>query len=527
MAGYNNDLDYTLSQYAILTGGANNTLNNVLPGVSGTVLTSNGVSAQPSFQSAPSGNFSWNSTSASSQSCLVNNGYATTGSSQQNMYLPGTAAIGGEIKLSNIGSGYVIQPPYGQTVNLLSQTATYPSNLQTTTANAAADLVCTNANTSWTVVNNEGSYTQGIVTSALSGSFSFADFVYIKANGTAWGCGQNAQGELGNQTVTSYSSPIATVAGQSYIQISIANNTTIALRGDGTAWSWGYNGQGQIGNNSTTSYSSPVSVVGGFSFIQIQTAGNATVPNGFSAGLTSLGTLWMWGTNGDGNLGTLNHTSYSSPVSVVGNHSFVQFSLGPTYAYGLKATGDIWSWGFNSAGQLGTQTTTSYSSPVSVVGNHSFIQVAAGKTYFLALKIDGSCWGCGLNSAGQIGTQSTTASYSSPVSVVGGHSFIQIACGGFGTSYGLKANGQIWSWGMNPSGQIGNNTTTSYSSPVSVVGGFAFANLVTCSQDTEGQSMGAWLTNGQIWSWGLNNYGQLGNNTTTSYSSPVLILNTP
>jgi len=522
---YNNSANYQVSQYDVVTGGANNLLNNVPSAASGTVLTSNGVSAQPSFQSVSSGAFPWSVVSATSQTCVVNNGYISSNASQVNMYLPSTAAVGNEQKFVNIGTGFIVQPAYGQTLSFLSQTATYPSNLQTNASQAAMDIVCVNASTSWNVINNEGTFTQGIITSALSGCFSSVDFMYIKANGTAWGCGQNSYGELGNQNETSYSSPIATVGGNSYIQVVTANNTTMALRGDGTAWAWGNNGIGQIGNLTTTSYSSPVSVIGGFSFIQIDTAGNNTVS--LSAGLTNTGTMFTWGNGGDGQIGNQTTNSYSSPVSVVGNHSFVQISLGTNFAYGLKATGDIWGWGLNTFGNIGNNTTNSYSSPVSVVGNHSFIQISAGKSSILALKVDGSCWFWGNNSFGCAGNQTNNTSYSSPISVVGAHSFIQIASGGHSSCYGLKATGDVWAWGDNASGQLAQNNTTSYSSPVSVIGNFSFVKIARNGQDVTISSMGGWLSNGQLYAWGANTYGELGNNTITNFSSPILILNTP
>ena len=245
---------------------------------------------------------------------------------------------------------------------------------------------------------------------------------------------------------------------------------TMALKADGTCWGWGGNSYGQLGNNTRTSYSSPISVVGDHSFIQLATTGGPT--SGGCLGLKADGTCWGWGGNSYVNLGNNTMTSYSSPISVVGNHSFIQITANSGASYGLKADGLCWSWGGNEYGEIGNNTLTYYSSPVVVVGNHSFIQISAGYLFCFGLKADGSCWG----------------------------------------------------WGYNGNNNLGNNTTgNSYSSPISVVGNISFSKLVQL-QNTA-YCAGALQNNGNFWVWGRNNYGGLCNNTTTDYASPILIYN--
>ena len=144
--------------------------------------------------------------------------------------------------------------------------------------------------------------------------------------------------------------------------------------------------------------------------------------------------------------------------------------------------GSAWSWGRNDYGQLGTNNRTSYSSPVSVVGGFSFTKIVCSGSTTLALS-NGYCWAWGKNTYGQLGTNNRT-SYSSPVSVVGGFKFLDISAGwdwdagwGFSSSFGITELGVAWSWGGNDFGQLGTNNRTSYSSPVSVVGGFSFTKI--------------------------------------------------
>ena len=143
----------------------------------------------------------------------------------------------------------------------------------------------------------------------------------------------------------------------------------------------------------------------------------------------------------------------------------------------LTSLNSVWSWGLNSSGELGNNTTANKSSPVIVVGAHSFVEISAGYYFSLALKANGEVWSWGLNSSGQLG-DNTTASKSSPVLVVGAHSFVEIS-GGSGLNYSLarKANGEVWSWGHNLYGQLGDNTTANKSSPVLVFGSHVGVSL--------------------------------------------------
>ena len=82
--------------------------------------------------------------------------------------------------------------------------------------------------------------------------------------------------------------------------------------------------------------------------------------------------MWTWGENTYAQLGdnTLDHKS--SPVLVVGNHSFVEIEAGEYHSFARKADGSVWAWGDADYGQLGDNTRNVKSSPVLVVGNHSF-----------------------------------------------------------------------------------------------------------------------------------------------------------
>jgi alpha-tubulin suppressor-like RCC1 family protein len=180
-----------------------------------------------------------------------------------------------------------------------------------------------------------------------------------------------------------------------------------------------------------------------------------------------------------------------------------------------------WAWGYNGSGQLGDDSITSRQSPVSVVGGFTdWIQVAAAvRHHSLGVRANGTAWAWGLNSSGQLG-DNTTTSRRSPVSVLGSFTdWIQVS-GGYSHSLGVRTNGTAWAWGSNASGRLGDNTTTTRSSPVSVVGGFTDWTQVSAGS---AHSLGV-RANGTAWSWGPNFNGALGDNTITSRVSPVSVV---
>jgi alpha-tubulin suppressor-like RCC1 family protein len=342
---------------------------------------------------------------------------------------------------------------------------------------------------------------------------TFGQSYALKANGEVWSWGVSSNGVLGDNTAQQRSVPVSVVGGHSFMSISGIGNSAIALKADGTAWTWGLNASGQLGDNSSINKSSPVSVVGGHSFIQVKSG---------STHLTSLkidGSVWCWGLNASGQLGDNTVLVKSSPIQVVGAHSFVKIASGQTHSLALKANGEVWTWGLNATGQLGDNTVVAKSSPVSVVGGHSFIDINGGISHSIALKANGEVWAWGNNANGQLGNN-TILNTSSPVQVVGAHSFVKIGQGIGGHNLALKADGSAWAWGFNSGGQLGNNAVTlSMSSPIAVVGGHSFSDI---SAGGGNQSVAIKL-NGEVWCWGAGGSGALGNNLTAARSSPVLI----
>jgi alpha-tubulin suppressor-like RCC1 family protein len=298
--------------------------------------------------------------------------------------------------------------------------------------------------------------------------------------------------------------------GTGFFEVVVGNIHTMARRGN-EAWGWGNNDNGELGDNTIADRSSPVSVVGTHSFVHI------AVGSSHNHGLKSDGTAWGWGLNTSGQLGDDTITTRSSPVSVVGTHSFVTLCDGGTHSLGLKSDGTAWGWGLNSSGQLGQATSVANrSSPVSILGAHLFIALCGGSSHSLGLKIDGTAWTWGSNGSGELG-DNTATNRSSPVSVVGTHIFITISAGAH--SLALKSDGTAWAWGNNGSAALGDNTAITRSSPVSVVGTHSFIRICATNNTSYGLK-----SDGSLWGWGFNSVGQIGVNDTNHRSSPVSVL---
>jgi hypothetical protein len=134
-----------------------------------------------------------------------------------------------------------------------------------------------------------------------------------------------------------------------------------------------------------------------------------------------------------------------------------------------------------------------------------------------AIKTDGTLWTWGRNFSGELGLGDRT-SRSSPVQVGALTNWSKIAKGIGGSSAAIKTDGTLWTWGANGWGQLGFGNTTYRSSPVQVGALTNWAD-VACG----GVHMAAIKTDGTLWAWGRNDSGQLGLGNTTNYSSPMQV----
>ena len=332
--------------------------------------------------------------------------------------------------------------------------------------------------------------------------------------GTTMVWGQNNAGQIGDGTLLARLTPTQIIGDHKFVHIAKGNynsSFTCALKGDGSAWTWGSNAYGQLGDGTVINKSSPVSVIGEHSFVQVSVGDSHVIA------LKEDGTAWAWGNNSYYALGIGNTNHQSSPIMITCEHQFKNITAGFNFSIGLDINDSVYAWGHNSYGQLGNGTIIHRSTPTAVIGNHKFISISCGNYFTQALKKNGTIWAWGNGTNGRLGYGGTT-SVSSPVSVIGGHSFIH-ALGGGSFSIALKKDGSVWTWGKNIYGSLGDGTTEDKYSPVAVIGNHSFIYI------TGGTESGyAIKKDGSGWSWGANHSGQLGNNSTTNSTSPNLII---
>ncbi len=181
----------------------------------------------------------------------------------------------------------------------------------------------------------------------------------------------------------------------------------------------------------------------------------------------------------------------------------------------------LWVWGRGSNGRLGLGSTTSYSSPVQLGAGDNWADLDGpfDGGFALGIKANGTLWAWGSNGSGQLGLGSTTT-YSSPVQVGALTTWSSVSTG-YDCTVALKTDGTLWSWGSASNGQLGHNNSTTISSPVQI-GALTTWASVSVSGANAG-SVVATQTNGTLWAWGANAQGQLGQGNTTNTSSPVQV----
>jgi alpha-tubulin suppressor-like RCC1 family protein len=330
-----------------------------------------------------------------------------------------------------------------------------------------------------------------------------------------WGWGSGANGSIGNSSAVSYSSPVQVGALSNWKMVSSGTSSSHAIKTDGTLWGWGSGASGSIGNGRAIKYSSPVQI-GSLTNWKMVSSGTETV-----AAITYNGELYIWGNNAGYTINNTVTVNYSSPVQIGALTDWNIVAVNSGHVAAIKTDGTLWTWGSGS-GNVYSNLIAYYSSPVQVGSLTNWTSVAVDVSGLItgAIESDGTLYMWGATTNCSLGND-TNISYSSPVQIgtLGNWKSVSI-----GSSHvaAIKTDGTMWTWGKNNFLQLGLNlsdATLQYSSPVQI------GALTTWKQLRAGTNNSyAVKTDGSLWSWGRNNFGQIGNASATAYfSSPVQI----
>jgi len=345
--------------------------------------------------------------------------------------------------------------------------------------------------------------------------------------------GNNDNGQLGQNNTINYSSPVQIPgttwgAGTRYAE----TNQVFALK-EGGLYAWGKNSNhGQLGLNDTVSRSSPTQVGSATNWAAV-TSGTTSFSTSMAA--NSDGELFAWGSGYAGTLGNnINGTStpnwrFSSPVQIPGTDWSREINLFGNNAVALKTNGTLWLWGGNNS-RIFNDTSNGRSSPTQIGTDTTWNKMSrggnAGEIY--GIKTDGTLWAWGANNKGQLGLNQgfpALIAASSPTQVGTDTNWANLGIGE-ASVVATKTNGTLWTWGDNNYGQLGLNSINDPRSSPTQIG----TDTDWHKSEFVPQQYGAMImkTNGEVYGWGRNNRGQLGQNqgpggNTDARSSPVQI----
>ena len=334
--------------------------------------------------------------------------------------------------------------------------------------------------------------------------------------------GYNGNGELGTGNTVNSTTPVEADLGEGQTAMAVGNGSThtCAILDDGSVVCWGFNLDGQLGDGTTTARNVPVDVDLG----EGRSAVAISLGYIHSCALLDDGSLRCWGNNvlgqvGDGTIGNIRQT----PVTI-GLESGVTaraVSAGGAHSCAILNDGKVVCWGSNGNGQLGDGNAPTGSNaplPVTLEAPRTATAIRCGRFHTCALLDDNSvkCWG--LNTSGQVGDE-TIIEKTTPTDVDLGEGRTAVAIStGDNHTCALLDNNSVKCWGLNDFGQVGDGSITNRNAPATAVD---LGDKRVAAIRAGGNTSCALFEDGSLTCWGSNENGQLGTGEGISVLSPL------
>ena len=288
-------------------------------------------------------------------------------------------------------------------------------------------------------------------------SVGFLHACALTAGGQAYCWGRyNSSGELGTGDRMPRETPTPVAGGQTFTQIDAGLETTCALGTDSKAYCWGRNWYGVLGQGTLTPefVTVPTVAAGGMSFVHVGLNQNMG-----ACAVTSDQVVYCWGRNDYSQLGRTSPVPVDTAVAPISADAALRWVDGGVFhSCGLTAGGAAYCWGFNGAGMTGREfgDTTAWWVPNPMAGGHAFTKLAFGTWHTCGITANGAAYCWGSNEDGQLGNGDISLQgFPTPVPVAGGHTFVDIVAAN-NTTCALTAGGEIYCWGWNDNGSLGN-----------------------------------------------------------------------